>query len=115
MIILRQNNFARAVSKIEEAAEINRRLNDKGPLTKGIYKLFKLKPVRGKDGNFSRLRSSSIDREVNLNGVGSIKSRVNNKKFFIDLDRKRDENTYGFHPTLIYDKNLDRYVLNTSK
>ena len=83
--------------------EINKRLSDKGPITKGIYKLFKLTPVREKDGSFSRLRSSSIDKEINLNGVGSLRSKINNKKFFIDLNKKRDKNTYGFPPTLTYD------------
>ena len=103
MIIKSIKNFSRAVSKKEEMIEINKRLSDKGPITKGIYKLFKLTPVREKDGSFSRLRSSSIDKEINLNGVGSLRSRVNNKKFFIDLNKKRDKNTYGFPPTLTYD------------
>lgn len=103
MIIKRTKNFSRAVSKTEEMIEINKRLSDKGPITKGIYKLFKLTPVRGKDGSFSRLRSSSIDKEINLNGVGSLRSKINNKKFFIDLNKKRDKNTYGFPPTLTYD------------
>lgn len=103
MIIKRTKNFSRAVSKTEEMIEINKRLSDKGPITKGIYKLFKLTPVREKDGSFSRLRSSSIDKEINLNGVGSLRSKINNKKFFIDLNKKRDKNTYGFPPTLTYD------------
>lgn len=103
MIIKRTKNFSRAVSKTEEMIEINKRLSDKGPITKGIYKLFKLTPVREKDGSFSRLRSSSIDKEINLNGVGSLRSKINNKKFFIDFNKKRDKNTYGFHPTLTYD------------
>ena len=103
MIIKRTKNFSRAVSKTEEIIEINKRLSDKGPITKGIYKLFKLTPVREKDGSFSRLRSSSIDKEINLNGVGSLRSKINNKKFFIDLNKKRDKNTYGFPPTLTYD------------
>ena len=103
MIIKRTKNFSRAVSKKEEMIEINKRLSDKGPITKGIYKLFKLTPVREKDGSFSRLRSSSIDKEINLNGVGSLRSKINNKKFFIDLNKKRDKNTYGFPPTLTYD------------
>lgn len=103
MIIKRTKNFSRVVSKTEEMIEINKRLSDKGPITKGIYKLFKLTPVREKDGSFSRLRSSSIDKEINLNGVGSLRSKVNNKKFFIDLNKKRDKNTYGFPPTLTYD------------
>lgn len=103
MIIKRTKNFSRAVSKKEEMIEINKRLSDKGPITKGIYKLFKLTPVREKDGSFSRLRSSSIDKEINLNGVGSSRSKINNKKFFIDLNKKRDKNTYGFPPTLTYD------------
>ena len=103
MIIKRTKNFSRAVSKIEEMIEINKRLSDKGPITKGIYRLFKLTPVREKDGSFSRLRSSSIDKEINLNGVGSLRSKINNKKFFIDFNKKRDKNTYGFPPTLTYD------------
>lgn len=103
MIIKRTKNFSRVVSKTEEMIEINKRLSDKGPITKGIYRLFKLTPVREKDGSFSRLRSSSIDKEINLNGVGSLRSKINNKKFFIDLNKKRDKNTYGFHPTLTYD------------
>ena len=103
MIIKRTKNFSRVVSKTEEMIEINKRLSDKGPITKGIYKLFKLTPVREKDGSFSRLRSSSIDKEINLNGVGSLRSKINNKKFFIDLNKKRDKNTFGFHPTLTYD------------
>lgn len=103
MIIKRTKNFSRAVSKTEEMIEINKRLSDKGPITKGIYRLFKLTPVREKDGSFSRLRSSSIDKEINLNGVGSLRSKINNKKFFIDLNKKRDKNTYGFPPTLTYD------------
>lgn len=103
MIIKRTKNFSRAVSKTEEMIEINKRLSDKGPITKGIYKLFKLTPVREKDGSFSRLRSSSIDKEINLNGVGSLRSKINNKKFFIDFNKKRDKNTYGFPPTLTYD------------
>lgn len=103
MIIKRTKNFSRAVSKKEEMIEINKRLSDKGPITKGIYKLFKLTPVREKDGSFSRLRSSSIDKEINLNGVGSLRSKINNKKFFIDFNKKRDKNTYGFPPTLTYD------------
>lgn len=103
MIIKRTKNFSRVVSKTEEMIEINKRLSDKGPITKGIYKLFKLTPVREKDGSFSRLRSSSIDKEINLNGVGSLRSKINNKKFFIDLNKKRDKNTYGFPPTLTYD------------
>ena len=103
MIIKRIKNFSRAVSKTEEMIEINKRLSDKGPITKGIYKLFKLTPVREKDGSFSRLRSSSIDKEINLNDVGSLRSKINNKKFFIDLNKKRDKNTYGFPPTLTYD------------
>lgn len=103
MIIKRTKNFSRAVSKTEEMIEINKRLSDKGPITKGIYKLFKLTPVREKDGSFSRLRSSSIDKEINLNGAGSLRSKINNKKFFIDLNKKRDKNTYGFPPTLTYD------------
>lgn len=103
MIIKRTKNFSRAVSKTEEMIEINKRLSDKGPITKGIYKLFKLTPVREKDGSFSRLRSSSIDKEINLNGVGSLRSKINNKKFFIDLNKKRDKNTFGFPPTLTYD------------
>ena len=103
MIIKRTKNFSRKKKKKEEMIEINKRLSDKGPITKGIYKLFKLTPVREKDGSFSRLRSSSIDKEINLNGVGSLRSKINNKKFFIDLNKKRDKNTYGFHPTLTYD------------
>lgn len=103
MIIKRTKNFSRVVSKTEEMIEINKRLSDKGPITKGIYRLFKLTPVREKDGSFSRLRSSSIDKEINLNGVGSLRSKINNKKFFIDLNKKRDKNTYGFPPTLTYD------------
>lgn len=103
MIIKRTKNFSRAVSKKEEMIEINKRLSDKGPITKGIYKLFKLTPVREKDGSFSRLRSSSIDKEINLNGVGSLRSKINNKKFFIDFNKKKDKNTYGFPPTLTYD------------
>lgn len=103
MIIKRTKNFSRAVSKTEEMIEINKRLSDKGPITKGIYKLFKLTPVREKDGSFSRLRSSSIDKEINLNGVGSLRSKINNKKFFIDFNKKKDKNTYGFPPTLTYD------------
>lgn len=110
MIIKRTKNFSRAVSKTEEMIEINKRLSDKGPITKGIYKLFKLTPVRGKDGSFSRLRSSSIDKEINLNGVGSLRSKINNKKFFIDLNKKRDKNTYGFPPTLTYD-DKDRLII----
>lgn len=103
MIIKRTKNFSRAVSKKEEMIEINKRLSDKGPITKGIYKLFKLTPVREKDGSFSRLRSSSIDKEINLNSVGSLRSKINNKKFFIDFNKKKDKNTYGFPPTLTYD------------
>ena len=103
MIIKRTKIFSRAVSKTEEMIEINKRLSDKGPITKGIYKLFKLTPVREKDGSFSRLRSSSIDKEINLNGVGSLRSKINNKKFFIDFNKKKDKNTYGFPPTLTYD------------
>lgn len=103
MIIKRTKNFSRVVSKTEEMIEINKRLSDKGPITKGIYKLFKLTPVREKDGSFSRLRSSSIDKEINLNGVGSLRSKINNKKFFIDFNKKKDKNTYGFPPTLTYD------------
>lgn len=83
--------------------EINKRLSDKGPITKGIYKLFKLTPVRGKDGSFSRLRSSSIDKEINLNGVGSLKSRVNSEKSIIDFKKRLDKNTFGFPRPLTYD------------
>ena len=104
MIIKRTKNFSRAVSKTEEMIEINKRLSDKGPITKGIYKLFKLTPVREKDGSFSRLRSSSIDKELNLNDVGSLRSRVNSEKSFIDFKKRLDKNTFGFHPTLTYDK-----------
>lgn len=93
MIIKRTKNFSRAISKTEEMIEIKKRLSDKGPITKGIYKLFKLTPVREKDGSFSRLRSSSIDREVNLNDLR--KGILDNRKFWNKAAKELDQK-YGY-------------------
>lgn len=95
MIIKRIKTFSRAISKAEEVAEINKRLSEKGPIKRGVYKLFKLTPNKDKSGKIFWQPNSSIDREINLNGKNDLKSLINTRKSLTkslaDLDKK-----YGY-------------------